>query len=77
MTKEEAEKIAEQLTAAGVPVDAWFDIKGGAVRLEAMQDQKALLVNLRTMLQSQLDTSVAEMAAAQEKLERAKHGGGS
>lgn len=76
MTQEEAHQLQQQLAQQGVQVGQWFGVQEGIMRHKSMEDQKALLVQLRELLEGQLSVNMKQLDDAMRQLERAKHGGG-
>jgi hypothetical protein len=76
MDEKEALKIAQELADAGINVNAWFDVQGGEVRIQSLDNQKELLTQMRDMLQSQVNAHVEQLDEAMAQLNRAEQGGG-
>jgi len=76
MTKEEAEQVEKRLREAGVPVNGWFETQESPVHAEALQNQVALLDQLKGLLQAQLDDDMRQIDALRRQLAMKQHGGG-
>jgi len=76
MTEEEAKQLEKQLKERGVELGQWFDVKGGVLRHQALEDQKQMLLQMRGLLEGQLAVHLKQLDDAVQQLERTKHGGG-
>lgn len=74
----DANEIKRKLEQAGIPVGEWSQTKGGTRPLPpTLVRQRALLEQLKGLLEHQIENDKLKVAELSETVNRMKHGGGS
>ncbi len=70
------EELQAKLREMGIPHDEWNPAGGKSVQLPRLEKYKELLLQLRSLLESQVEKDKAQLADLHAMLQRTKHGGG-
>ena len=70
------DEIKKKLEAAGIPVGDWSKTHDGPVRSPLLERQKASLMQIQALLETQLQKDQEALSHLHVALQKAKHGGG-
>jgi len=71
------EEIQAQLEALGIQQDSWRESPGGVRKSPLVEKQKEALLQVKALLEHQLEQDQNRVAELYEQVDRIKHGGGS
>lgn len=70
------DQMRARLKELGIPVDGWTQTKDGPMDSPLINRQREALVQIRDVLQQQVESDKALLAELHEKKNRLQHGGG-